>query len=236
MAKGITPRNEDYSRWYLDVVAQAQLAEFFGQMPHEISLILFAAPGGNDVFCQAAREIIRAVRQLTPKIKLREYDLNHELAKKWDVHHSPTLLFEPETYKIRWLGAPLGHETQTLMEALSMLGYRDSQLSDPSRKVLEKIDSPRNIKLFISPTCPYCPQQAVNALKAAVERPEIISLELIDIQVNPVLADQYSAHSVPQTFANEKMIAKGAQPEELFMASLEKLEQQTVFIPERVQA
>ena len=27
MAKGITPRDQDYSRWYQDVVAQAQLAD-----------------------------------------------------------------------------------------------------------------------------------------------------------------------------------------------------------------
>ena len=27
MAKNITPRAEDYSRWYTDIIAQAQLAE-----------------------------------------------------------------------------------------------------------------------------------------------------------------------------------------------------------------
>jgi len=209
-----------------------QIAEFFEKMPYEISLFLFTEPGRNELFCQAAREVIRTIRELTPKISLREYNLDHELAKKWDVHHSPTIVFEPERYKIRWLGAPLAHEAQTLMEALSMLGHRDAQLSEPSRKVLEKIDSPRDVKLFVSPTCPYCPQQAVNAMKAAIGRPDIVSLEIIDIQANPVLAGQYSAHSVPQTFANGKLIAKGAQPEELFMVSLEKLEQQNIFIPE----
>jgi thioredoxin reductase (NADPH) len=86
--------------------------------------------------------------------------------------------------------------------------------------------------VFVSATCPYCPQQALNALKAAVEKPDLISLEIIDIQANPELADRYSAHSVPQTFANDMLIAQGAQPEELFMLSLDKMEQQTVFIPE----
>ncbi len=46
------------------------------------------------------------------------------------------------------------------------------------------------------------------------------------------MADQYSAFSVPQVFANDMMIAQGAQPEELFMLSLQKMEQQTVFIPD----
>jgi thioredoxin reductase (NADPH) len=72
----------------------------------------------------------------------------------------------------------------------------------------------------------------LNALKAAVARPEMVSLEIIDIQANADLADQYGAHSVPQTFANDVLTALGAQTEELFMASLEKMEQQTIFIPE----
>jgi len=201
-------------------------------MPHPIPLYLFTAPGQNDTYTEAARQVIRAVRQFTDKITLREYDLHHELAKKWEVARSPTLLFAPEEYRIRWLGAPLGQETQTLMELLGLLGYRDSGLSEAAVKVLGKIKEPRQIKVFVSPTCPYCPQQAVNALRAVIERPDLVAVEIIDIQANPALADQYDAYSVPQTFANGTLIAKGAQPEELFMASLDKLEQVNVFIPE----
>lgn len=212
--------------------AKAQLVAFFRAMPHPIPLYLFADPGKNEPFNEAARQVIRAVRQLTDKVTLREYDLRHELAKKWEVTRSPTLLFAPDDYRIRWLGAPLGQETQTLMELLSLVGYRDSGLSDAAVKVLAKIKEPRQIRLFVSPTCPYCPQQAVNALRAAIERPELISVEIVDIQANPDLADQYDAYSVPQTYANGKLMAKGAQPEELFMASLDKLEQVNVFIPD----
>ncbi|MBW1851287.1 MAG: FAD-dependent oxidoreductase [Deltaproteobacteria bacterium] len=212
--------------------AQAQLVEILGNIPNDLPLLLFTTPMKNELFSDATRKIIRGVRQLAPKITLREYDLSHELAGKWKAEHSPTLLFDPEHFNIRWLGAPLGEETRTFIEALKVIGYRKSDLSDESRKVLKKIQSPRHIKVFVSPTCPYCPQQAVNALKAVAEMPELISLEIIDIQANPELADQYSAQSVPQTFVNEELIAMGAQPEELFMLSLQKMAQQTVFIPE----
>jgi thioredoxin reductase (NADPH) len=188
--------------------------------------------GNNDLFNQAARQLIRAFREITPKIEFREYDLNHDLAKKWDVYRSPTILFDPESYPIRWLGAPMGEEGRTFLEALLLIGMENSNLSDQALKVLDKIESKRDIKVFVSPTCPYCPQQAVNGLKMVVEKPELITLEIIDIQCNPDLADRYSAQSVPQTYANEILIAKGAQPEELFALSLEKMEQQTFFIPE----
>jgi thioredoxin reductase (NADPH) len=148
------------------------------------------------------------------------------------VNRAPTLVFDPDRYKIRWLGAPIGEEARTFVEAVLMMGNRSSGLSQESLKVLKKIASPREVKVFLSPSCPYCPQQAVNALKAAVERPDLISLDLIDIQANPDLADQYSAQSVPQTYANDVLIAQGAQAEELFVLSLDKMEQQTVFIPD----
>ncbi|MFZ7113324.1 MAG: FAD-dependent oxidoreductase [Desulfatiglandales bacterium] len=225
---------QDYDRPEQELLdqAQAQLLAALKNMPRKIPLLLFTTADRNVPYCDAARKVIRSIRQTAPKVSLKEYDLNHKKAVQWKAEHCPTLLFDPEKYKIRWLGAPVGEEGRTFVEALLMMGYGKTGLNKDAAEILYKIDSPRRIKVFVSPTCPYCPQQAVNALKAAVERPDLISLELIDIQANPELADQYSAQSVPQTYANEVLIAMGAQPEELFMLSLEKLEEQTIFIPE----
>ena len=209
-----------------------QLKETFEQMPNDIVLYLFTAKGHEDAFTHANRQVIRAFRELSSKIILREYDLDHELAKKWNITSSPTLLIAPEQYSIRWLGAPMGEEARTFLELLILVGLGKSQLSDQSVNVIKKIDSPRNVKVFVSPTCPYCPQQAVNAVKAAIELPEYVSLEIIDIQSEPEIANQYAAQSVPQAFANDVLIGQGAQPEEVFVLSLQKLEPQTIFIPD----
>ena len=212
--------------------AEKKLREAFEKIPNDISLMLFTSPEQNGPFNSAAREVIRLVRQMTSKISMLEYDLDHKIARKWDVRVSPTLLFSPEKYRIRWLGAPVGEETKTFVEALMMMGYGQVDMGEQAVKIFEEIDSPRHIKVFVSPSCPYCPQQVVNGLKAAIMKPEMISLEIIDIQANPWLAEEYSAQSVPQTFANEILVAQGAQPEELFMSSVLSLEQQYIFIPD----
>lgn len=209
-----------------------QLKTTFDQLPHEIPIYLFTAKGHEDVFTHANREVIRAFRQLSDKITLREYDLNHDMAKQWNVTHSPTLVIAPEKYSIHWLGAPMGEEARTFLEIMILVGLGKSQLSEQALKVIKKIDSDRHIRIFVSPTCPYCPQQAINAVKAAIEMPDRISLEIVDIQSEPELADQYSAQSVPQAFANDVLIGQGAQPEEVFILSLQKLEAQTIFIPD----
>lgn len=211
---------------------QDQVKDLFKNIPNNISLLLFTSPGKNDVFSNANRQVIRAFRELTPKIDLKEYDLSHKEAKSRKINISPTLLIAPDRYNIRWYGAPLGEEARTFAEAVMMTGYGEPGIGAEGNKILSKIEDKRDIKVFVSPTCPYCPQQAVNALKAAIARPDIISVEIIDVQANQKLAEKYGAQSVPQVYANETLIAQGAQPEELFMASLEKMEQQNVYIPE----
>jgi len=209
-----------------------ELRRSFANFTHEIPLYLFAQPGKNDVFADACRQIVRAFRELTPKITLKEFGLDHELAVKWGIESVPTLVIDPDHYHIRWLGAPLGEEGRSFLEAMLLMGMGKSGLSAQSQKVLQQIEQPRKIMVFVSPTCPYCPQQVVNALRVAIARPDIISLEIVDIQAQPELADQYNANSVPQAFANDILIGMGAQQEEVFVSSLKKLEPQTIFIPE----
>jgi len=209
-----------------------ELRTLFGQLPYPIRVYLFTEKGKNEVFNKAAREIMKAFQSLSENIFLEEYPLSHQEAKRWNIERSPTILFDPEFYKIRFVGAPAGEEGRTILEAFLLLGTRSSGLSEQSRKILERMDSPRDVKVFVSITCPYCPQQAANAIRAAIERPELISAEIIEIMANPDLAQKYGAMSVPQTYANELLIVQGAQPEEIFIVSLQKLEEQTYFIPD----
>ncbi len=209
-----------------------QLRAVFGNLPNTITLHLFTAKGNNDVLNKAAKELIQGFRMVTDKIILKEHDLSSDRARKWKVNSSPTILFEPDLYSIRYQGTPYGEEGRTFVGMLILLGLRESKLSGQSVKVVQRIAAPRDLKVFVSATCPYCPDQALNAVKAAIENPGMISVDVIDIQSNPELADRYSAYSVPQVYANDILIAKGAQPEELFVSSMEKLEPQTLFIPD----
>ena len=209
-----------------------QVRQLFENMPHEVPFFLFTERGKNEPFNRAAKQVIQSLQKISPRVTLKEFDLGHKMAKEYKISLSPTILFDPAHYQIRWLGAPVGEEAKTLLVATQMMGYKETNLSLDSGKILERMTEARQIKLFVSPTCPYCPQQAVNALKLALAKPDTVSLEIIDIQANPDIARRYSAESVPQTFANEKLVALGAQPEELFLLSIEKLEEQRIFIPE----
>jgi thioredoxin reductase (NADPH) len=215
-----------------EIAFMNQLRSTFDQLPNEIDLYLFTHPGMDDIFAQSIRQVVRAFREVTDKIGFREFGLDHEKARTYGVTEGPILLVSPERYNISWMGAPMGEEGRTFLELLIFAGLGRSNLSEQSKKMMARLDAPRNLKVFVSPTCPYCPQEAVNGIQAAIERPDLVSLELIDIQARPDLAEQYQAHSVPQAYANDVLIGKGAQQEEVFISSLLALEAQTIFIPD----
>lgn len=131
---------------------QDQVKNLFKNIPDDILLLLFTSPGKNDVFSDANRQVIRAFRELTPKIELREFDISHKEAKKRNISFSPTLLVDPDRYNIRWYGAPLGEEAKTFAEAIMMIGYGETGIGNEGRNVLERINDKRDIKVFVSPT------------------------------------------------------------------------------------
>lgn len=132
--------------------ASKELAAIFEKITNEIPLVLITSKAKNEQFNDAARQIIRTIRTITSKISLKEFDIGHDKAKPYNVEYTPTIFFNPEKYNIRWLGAPLGEEGRTFIEALIMLGYQESRVSDASSSVLNKISSKRDIKVFVSPT------------------------------------------------------------------------------------
>jgi glutaredoxin len=60
----------------------------------------------------------------------------------------------------------------------------------------------RDIQVFVSPSCPYCPQQALAAFSAAIAKPDLVSAEIVEIYENQDLAESLGSLSVPQTFIN----------------------------------
>ena len=131
---------------------QDQVKNLFKNIPNDISLMLFTSPGVNDVFSDGNRQVIRAFRELTSKIDLREFDLSHKEAKERNISFSPTLLICPDRYNIKWYGAPLGEEAKTFAEAIMMAGYGETGIGVEGSKILERIQDKRDIKVFVSPT------------------------------------------------------------------------------------
>jgi thioredoxin reductase (NADPH) len=196
------------------------LRDAFRELRDEVIVEVFTKDGINDPFNDVAVGLVKAIAELTDKIRPHFYKIGDEMAMRRKAFRSPTVLIAPDAYAIRYTGAPVGEEGHSFITTLLMVSTGKTLISDDSRQRLQKLKEMREVRVFVSPTCPYCPQQVLYAVSAAIERRELVSAEVIEIYENRDLAEKYSAMSVPKTFAGDTLIAPGLQPEEYFMESL----------------
>lgn len=196
------------------------LKETFKDLREDVTIEVFTKKGLNDPFNEAITKLIKAIAEITPKIKASFHKVGDDLSKKRGVDRSPTLLISPEKYSIRFTGAPLGEEGRSLIISILMSSTGKVLLSEASLKRLKDLDSERTIQVFVSPTCPYCPQQVAHAVSAAIAKRDLVKAEIIEIYENRDISEKLGIISVPQTIVNGTLTAPGFVPEEFFIDSL----------------
>jgi thioredoxin reductase (NADPH) len=206
--------------WLIPADSHEHVRQTLGKLPRAVPLELYADPGFNDEFVEFTSKFLRDLGRLSDKVTLERYDLDHPKAAERAITASPTVLFDPDEFDIRFLGAPAGEEAKSFIQTLIYVAHRGADLSETSQRLLAELTEPRRVKVFVSPTCPYCPGQVVNAVKAAVSKPDLVRFEYVEMNENPELTDRYNVGSVPHTVINEDLAVRGLEPEERFMAEL----------------
>ena len=208
---------------------------FFKELTEDVAIEVFTKQGQNDQFNEAAVSLLQALSVLSDKLKVSYHKIGEELAVRRDVHRSPTVLIAPDKYRLRYTGAPLGEEGRSLLITILMASTGKSVMTPPSIKNISGLKEKRDIQVFVSPTCPYCPQQALNAFSAAIIKPDLVSAEVVEIYENPDLAENLGSTSVPQTLINSIFTGIGLQPEEYFVESLLTLKE-PAYVSEQISA
>jgi glutaredoxin-like protein len=130
------------------------------------------------------------------------------------------LLRGGEDTRMRFLGAPAGHESMSLVEAVILAGTGNSGLSDESRQLIaQHVTGPIDIKVFVTPTCPHCPRAVTLAHQLAVESPHIRAA-CVEATEFMDLSRRYRVTGVPKTIVNDTVEILGAVPEDAFVRSV----------------
>ncbi|MBU4524646.1 MAG: FAD-dependent oxidoreductase [Desulfomicrobium sp.] len=208
------------TEWFLPEDQRKALAPYFKDFKEVVPVHLFVKAGQNDAYADFAHNLMKDLVRLTDKVTLSLHSDDAKASDSFAVTRFPTLLIAPEKYSIRFTGAPAGEEGQAFLHALMMVSTGNSFLSERSRELLQELQEPRVVKVFVSPTCPYCPGQCVNAIKAAVEKPKLVSVECVETGENPDYAQEYSVGSIPHTVYDEKLSTVGMESELAFVLQL----------------
>jgi glutaredoxin-like protein len=210
-----------------DSEAQALRTHLEARLSGPVALDLFIEPKspvivpgqGQCELCEETRALLEDVASLSNLIELTVHDVRTEpdLARANGVVNLPTLVVRGAARGIvRYIGIPAGLELATLFEDLSAVSHGTTALGDDSRTKLATLTKPVHIRVFVTPTCPYCPRVASLAHQAAVENAHITA-DVIEISEFPELAEQFQVQGVPKVVINEVVELIGAQPEAAFV-------------------
>ena len=198
-------------------------------LKEDVVLEVYTRDGKNDKYNEAAISLVKMLAELSGKLKVSFHTIGDEQSVKRNVTRSPSVLIAPDVYRIRYTGAPMGEEGRSFLTAIVMASTGKPLLSEPSiTKIAEQLHEKRDIQVFVSPTCPFCPLQVLSAFSAAIVRPDLVSAEAVEIYENQDLAESLGSLAVPQTFMNNTFTGAGLQPEPLFLESLMTLKEPLV--------
>jgi glutaredoxin-like protein len=206
---------------------KTQVSEVFSQMQEPVQVIFFGKDEECD-YCDDTQLLLEEVTGLSDKIDLNIYNLEKDnaIAKQYKMDRAPGFVIAGKDgdqlldYGIRYAGIPSGHEFSSLINTVLLVSGRDSKLGEDVRDMLKDLDQPVNMMVFVTPTCPYCPQAVVLAHQMALESP-MIEAEMIEATEFPDLSMRFNVSGVPQTTINEGAgTVVGAVPEGNLVAEI----------------
>lgn len=204
-----------------------QIKELFEALNTPVKLVMFTQEMECQ-YCRETRQISEELADLSDKITLEVYDFvaDKEIAEQYNIDKIPAIAItkggsEPKDYGIRYYGIPSGYEFSSLIQDILTVSSGDSGLSDETKQWVAKLDKPVHLQVFVTPTCPYCPQAVILAHKLAMES-DFITADMVEATEFPHLSMKYQVHGVPRTVINETVHMEGAAPEMMLLGKLQE--------------
>ncbi|RZN33656.1 MAG: glutaredoxin [Methanophagales archaeon ANME-1-THS] len=176
--------------------------------------------------CEDNRMLMEELAACSSKIQIEVLDFvrDKEKAELYKLDKIPATVVEgKEDYGIRFYGVPGGYEFASLLHAITMVSSGSSTLSPKTKEQLKRLSKPVHIQVFVTHTCPYCPEVVQLAHEMALESP-LITSDMVNAAEFPHLNHKYDIFVVPKTIINETIQFAGAVPESEFLKHVLKAE------------
>jgi glutaredoxin-like protein len=186
------------------------------------------------VTCKPTREMLQEIAGLSDWISLRVHYLEDrpEEAVTFGVERVPAIVLrgrkleDEDTRFYTFYGIPGGTEFPSFIETITDVSRGEVLLTEASVTALAGIESSVNVKVFVTPTCPYCPAMVRLAHQMTMVNP-LIRSEGIEVNEFPDLGQRYSVQAVPLTVVNDKYAVPGMIPEDQFVEVVVKAAEDT---------
>ena len=205
----------------MDDATREQVRELFTRIDNEVKVHLFIEER-SCLYCNDVKDMMDQLAELSDRITIVEHRdaLNSDIAKEMGVEYHPAVvLHSKEKYKIKFYGIAAGHEFGALVGTIIDVSTGTVPLPGDVIEDIASIDKPINIKVFVTPQCPYCPDMTRLAHQAAIINP-LISSEMIESLEFQQLTAKYEVFGVPKVIINETTTIDGLPPVQMFVEKL----------------
>jgi glutaredoxin-like protein len=163
-------------------------------------------------YCRPTREMLQELASLSDLISLRVhiFDDAKEDRAKFGVERIPAIVLRGrDSIAVKYYGMPGGTEFPAFLESIVDISRGEVLLSKEAVKELKKLRQDVLVRVFVTPTCGYCPQMVRAVYQLALASPKVRA-EVIEVNEFPELADRYHVQAVPLTVIADKVAIPGA--------------------------
>ncbi|GEM_PF-5226461 len=180
-------------RYHKDIVEM--LKQRVGDKKVRVKLLLKRDPNHED--SSLLLKLFQELHALYPNV---EYDVIYEddeegkrLIKERGIKILPVLFFTDRSF---FEGLPLGHESAVVLEMIGILANKETSPYTP--ELLKKLDDgcPRDIRVYVTMACPYCPMASVMALSLPLFFDKYVSRVYV-LDSDPSVGDEENVDAVP---------------------------------------
>lgn len=205
----------------MDDATKEQVIELFSGIVNDVTVHLFLEEI-NCLYCNDTKDMVEQLAELSDRIIVVEHkgSLDSDDAKEMGIERYPAIVLHgKKKYNVKFYGIPAGHEFGALVGSIIDVSTGTAPLPLDVIEDIISIDKPINIKVFVTPQCPYCPEMTRLAHQASILNP-MISSEMIESLEFQEMTAKYGVFGVPKTIINETTIIDGLSPVEMFVEKL----------------
>lgn len=198
------------------------------QLHHPVLIELFRIypDGGNCAerrrqieMSEQAEGIVSQLARLSNLLSFQVHDFmqQQDLCRQLKIDKAPALrLSAARDYGLRHYGVPYGYNFAAFLNSLIDVSQGCTDLSESTRKTLHALTADVFIRVFVGPSCPFCPIATHFAGQFALESDRVFC-ESINTAQFPQLVEYYGIRALPTVLVNDSFRFVGLTTEELFL-------------------
>ncbi len=136
------------------------------------------------------------------KLRFEVLEKDSGIGEKLMVRYTPAFIYGTRRKNIRYYGLPSGQEFAPFIYIHQYIANDEVRLSREALDIVESIENPIHVKVFVTPECPYCPivVDAVNQMGLVNDELLVETIEALEL---PIEADKYHVMYVPYIVIND---------------------------------